>query len=239
MRWWPAALLALAAAASCAEDVEIIEAQHRESSPRDSYLEAYQQSQGGGQPSHLPQTDGGFHVYGAPVPQYGPAKEEMSLYGPPSPQYGAPPLKQVKEPNMYYGVPHFHHHYTVSEPPPPAEIMEQQSEGHGGFELSTVLKFLAKLFVLKLLVKKIYLIMTLLWLPKVKLLEWLVKKKKTKPAINKPDKPGKPPHSDEVDDIEDEDDDDVMSFFRSSSRGLNDLERRVTTAIHKQAQDNN
>jgi hypothetical protein len=196
-------LLALLLRAGAAEEEPL---QHRES--RDSYIDAYQQS-------HLPQKqqnapqDSGYPVYSAPVPAYGPAKEE--------------PMK--KDPNVWYGVPHFHHHYTVPDAPPPTEM--EPDKGHGGFELTTVLKFLLKMVFLKLLVKKIYLIMTLMFLPKIKLLDWLWEKKK------KPTKPTKPSKSSEEHNDDLEEDDDEMNFFRSS-RGLAALEKRVVGAIDKQ-----
>jgi len=206
-RLWQAILLALVARAGAEE-----EAQHRES--RDSYLEAYQQS-------HQPQTQQqqqaphpSYPVYSAPVPTYGPAKDQ-----------------QKNDPNVWYGVPHFHHHYTVPEAPPPSEM--EPEKGHGGFELTTVLKFLAKMIFLKVMVKKIYLIMTLLFLPKIKLLEWLWEKKKP----TKPSKPSKPSVSSEELNDQVEEDDDEMSFFRNS-RGLGSLEKRVLKAINKQGEQN-
>jgi len=218
-RLWQALLLALAAAGACGDKdaaaaAPLLEPQHRES--RDSYVDAFQQNSYKPQKQQIDYSHS-YPVYSAPVPEYGPSKESH---------------EPAKAESGYHGVPHFHHHYTVSDAPQHSEHHEEPEKGHGGFELSTVIQFLAKIIFVKLLIKKLILITTLLILPKIKLLAWLLKKKKKVIAANKPNKkPIKPAHSSE--EHHDDDDDISLNFFRNT-RGLDHLEKRVVGAIEKQ-----
>ncbi|KAF4517192.1 hypothetical protein B566_EDAN005624 [Ephemera danica] len=166
-------------------------------------------------------------TYGTPNTNYGapPAAPKPEKYGSPPEKYGPPPDKYgppVKYENNkeipWYGVPHFHHHYTMQ----PEQITDPEpvDQGHGGFDVKTVFKFLAKILVLKAIVKFVYIVMYLLFMPKINLLEMLALGDTEKEKPDSAETVEKPDVDAGEDDLQMEEDDDDDSFFRTGKSSV-------------------